>query len=134
MAIFEWQDQFFIGVAQIDEHHLHLIELLNKTHRDFLRQAPPDILAELFEELIDYATYHFSAEEGVMLKSGFPDIERHKQEHAKFTRELIEMHDNYLKKHKPFFLEILTFLQDWLKSHISQSDRELGHYLAKSSK
>jgi hemerythrin len=134
MAIFEWQDHFFIGVAQIDEHHLHLVELLNKTHRDFLRQAPPDILAELFEELIDYATYHFAAEEKVMLESGFPDIENHKREHAKFAREVVDMHDNYLEKQKPFFLEILTFLQDWLKSHILQADGELGRFLAKSNK
>ena len=134
MAIFEWQECFFIGVAPIDEHHLHLVELLNKTHRDFLRQVPSDILSELFEELIDYATYHFSAEEQVMLESGFPNIKQHKQEHANFSREIIEMHNNYLKKQKPFFLEILTFLQDWLKSHILQSDRELGHFLARSNK
>ncbi len=134
MAIFEWQDRFFIGVAQIDEHHLHLVELLNKTHRDFLRQAPPDILAELFEELIDYATYHFSAEEKIMLESGFPDIDRHKQKHAKFSAEVVEMHANYLKKQKPFFLEILAFLQNWLESHILQSDCELGRFLAKRNK
>jgi len=134
MAIFIWQDRFFIGVAQIDEHHLHLVELLNKTHRDFLRQAPPDILAELFEELIDYATYHFAAEEKVMAESGFPDIQQHQQKHAEFSTQLIEMHDNYLKKQKPFFLEILTFLQNWLESHILQADGELGRFLAKTNK
>jgi hemerythrin len=134
MAIFEWQDRYLIGVEQIDEHHKHLIELLNKTHRDFLCQAPPAILAGLFEELIDYATYHFSAEEEVMLESGFPNIDRHKQEHDQFARDVVTMHSNYLEKQKPFFLEILTFLYDWLKSHIPQSDNELGRFLAKKNK
>ena len=134
MAILEWQDRFIIGVPQIDEHHQHLVNLLNKTHRDFIRQAPADILAELFEELIDYATYHFAAEEQVMLESGYPEIETHKGQHAQFAKEINEMHENYLVKQSPFFLEILTFLQDWLESHILQSDSELGRFLAENTK
>lgn len=134
MAFFEWQERYFIGVPQIDEHHLHLVDLINKTHRDFLRQAPVDILAELFEELIDYATYHFAAEEQVMLENSYPDIAQHKEQHARFSEELVEMHENYLVKQQPFFLEILVFLQSWLESHILQTDSELGRFLAESTK
>jgi hemerythrin len=134
MAIFEWQERFFTGVPQIDEHHLHLVDLLNKTHRDFLRQASPDILAELFEELIDYATYHFAAEEQVMLENGYPEIEQHKEQHANFSKEVNKMHENYLIKQKPFFLEILVFLQSWLESHILKADNELGLFLIMSAK
>jgi hemerythrin len=134
MAIFQWQERFFIGVPQIDKHHLHLVDLLNSTYRDFLRNAPPEILAELFEELIDYATYHFSAEEQLMLESGFPGREKHQEKHTEFANHLTEMHENYLHKQKPFFLEILTFLQNWLETHILGSDGELGRFLAVNNK
>lgn len=134
MAIFQWQERFYIGEAQIDKHHLHFVDLLNNTYLDFLRNAPPEILTEMFEELIDYATYHFSAEEQIMVESGFPGIDQHKEEHAKFAKQVTDMHVSYLQKRKPFFLEILTFLQNWLEAHIVQSDGELGRFLAKASK
>ncbi len=130
MAIFEWQDSLFTGVAQIDEHHLHLVDLLNETHRNFLRNASPNILAELFEELIDYATYHFAAEEKIMVENGYPEIRQHLLEHVKFSTEVIAMNTNYLNRQKPFFLEIFTFLHNWLKTHILQTDSKLGRFLA----
>ncbi len=134
MAFFEWQERYFIGEAQIDKHHLHFVDLLNSTYRDFLRNDPPEILTKLFEELIDYATYHFSCEEQIMVERGFPGVDQHKQEHGKFIKQVTEMHLNYLQKRKPFFLEILTFLQNWLETHIVQSDGDLGRFLAKTSK
>lgn len=130
MAVFEWHDRLLTGNTQIDDHHRHLVGLLNATYRDFLRHAPPDLLSELFEELIDYATYHFAAEEQLMAESGYPRIEEHKQAHASFVKQINEMHAGFLEKQHPFFLEILAFLQNWLESHIVQTDGELGRFLA----
>jgi hemerythrin len=130
MAVFEWHDGLLTGITQIDEHHRHLVGLLNATYRDFLRHAPPELLNELFEELIDYATYHFAAEEQLMAESGYPQIEEHRLEHAGFIKQVNEMHGSFQEKQKPFFLEILAFLQSWLESHIVQTDGSLGRFLA----
>ena len=133
MAIFEWQDRLLTGVQEIDEHHRHLVGLLNSTYQDFLRHAPSVLLAKLFEELVDYATYHFAAEEALMLESGYPGLLQHKEEHDQFSRSVVEMHRNFLEKQQPFFLEILTFLQTWLESHILKSDGEFGRFLAQQN-
>lgn len=130
MAVFEWHDRLLTGIAQIDDHHRHLVGLLNTTYRDFLRHAPPDLLSELFEDLIDYATYHFTAEENLMEKAGYPQTAEHKQAHATFIKRVNEMHAGFLEKQTPFFLEILAFLQSWLESHIIQTDGNLGRFLA----
>jgi hemerythrin len=133
MAIFEWQDRLLTGVQEIDDHHRHLVGLLNTTYRDFLRHAHPDLLSKVFEELVDYATYHFAAEEALMLKGGYPGLLQHKEEHDQFSGNVLEMHRNFLEKQKPFFLEILTFLQTWLESHILKSDGEFGRFLAQQN-
>lgn len=130
MAIFTWEDRFLTRVLQIDQHHLHLVKLLNTLHEDFINHASIDRLNALFFELIDYATYHFSAEEQLMQEHGYPKIITHKQEHARFSKEVGEIHATHLKRQQPLFLEILVFLQNWLTAHILKSDVVLGRFLA----
>ena len=132
MNIFSWKDCFFTGITQIDEHHLHLIALLNGAYQNFLNQAAPEKLNQLFYELIDYATYHFSAEEQLMAQQAYPAMAKHMEEHRHFTERVVQMHRDYLNN-RPIFLEILTFLKTWLESHILQSDGALGRFLAKNN-
>lgn len=129
MAIFEWDDHYEIGVPLIDEHHQHLVDLLNKTYKDFINYASPDDLNVLFDELIDYATYHFAAEEQLMQEKGYPGVKIHKGEHAEFARRVVEMYADYQSGRKVRFLEILSFLRNWLETHILQSDAALGSFL-----
>lgn len=130
MAIFTWEDRFLTGVPQIDQDHLHLVKLLNTLHDDFINHSSADRLNALYFELIDYATYHFAAEEQLMQQHGYPAAAAHKREHALFAGEVAEIHANHLKRQHPLFLEVLVFLQNWLTSHILQSDIALGRFLA----
>lgn len=129
MPIIEWKEQYRIGEQQIDLHHQYLFALLNKTYDNFVAFASTGDLGHLFNEFIDYATYHFSAEEELMQKSGFPDFTAHKEEHDAFTGRVVEMHKAYLNGRQSLTLEILVFLNGWLSKHILQSDAEIGRFL-----
>lgn len=128
MDIFVWEDRYAVGVTQIDEHHRHLVDLLNTTYHDFLNHVPVAELSGVFNELIDYATYHFSFEEQRMEESKYPQTASHKRQHEEFSRRVVEMYRDYQQR-KMYFLEILGFLQNWLANHILQSDAELGRFL-----
>jgi hemerythrin len=129
MNIFEWENRYAIGVTQIDEHHRHLVDLLNRTYEDFIAYTPSEQLNVLLDELIDYATYHFSAEEQLMQEKGYPGLEVQKKEHGEFTGRVVEMYADYRNGRKVLFLEILTFLRHWLGTHILVSDAALGRFL-----
>lgn len=133
MAIFIWEDRFLIGVKEIDEHHRHLVALLNGTYDNFLHHAPPGELDRLFDELVDYATYHFAAEEQRMEERLYPHRAAHKRQHDEFIRRLVEMHADHQKR-KALPLEALVFLQEWLADHILKVDAELGRFLAAAVK
>ncbi len=128
MPIFTWENRYSIDVEQIDEHHRHLVALLNKAYDNFLQFSPHGELNKLLHELIDYATYHFSAEEQRMQENNYPQAATHKREHAEFIRRVGEMHADFQSR-KVYFLEILGFLYEWLTSHILQTDAELGRFL-----
>jgi hemerythrin len=133
MALFDWQQRFLIGITEIDEHHIHLVGLLNTAYDDFRRAATVERLNTLFFELIDYATYHFAAEERLMKNSGYPSSEAHVRQHQQFAVRVTEMHRDYLAG-KPVYLEILTFLKGWLEAHILETDGALGRFLKETDK
>ena len=130
MSFVNWNDKFSIGVPEIDEHHRHLFSLLNETYDGFVNHAPPENMGVLLDALIDYATYHFSAEERWMEASGFPGLDRHKKEHGTFSRSISEMHKNYHGGMKSLTLRLFTFLHGWLSTHILESDAEFGRFVA----
>ncbi len=130
MPIIEWSDRYLIGVPQIDKHHQHLFFLLNKTYDDFLSPPPTHDLNSLFNELVDYATYHFAMEEQLMEKQLFPGFAMHRQEHVKFSQRVVEMSRDANAGKKGLSLEILSFLHTWLSAHILSADAEIGQFLA----
>jgi hemerythrin len=63
VPLFTWNDSYLLGVKEFDEHHQHLVDLLNMSFDAFENNTHPTKLEPIIEELIDYATYHFAAEE-----------------------------------------------------------------------
>ena len=60
MAFIEWNQKFSVKVEQFDDHHRHLINLLNKTYENVQHGLEKEKLGLVLIELIDYAKYHFS--------------------------------------------------------------------------
>ena len=86
----EWNYSYSVGIDEVDEHHKKLLELIDKSYRIRLLSENKEDLSHLLYELINYAHYHFSAEERLMLNYDYPDIARHISEHNAFTNAMIE--------------------------------------------
>ena len=130
MPIIEWKEDYLVGVQQIDLHHQYLFSMLNKTYDAFVNKDFTHSLNNLFDELIYYATYHFSTEEDLMQKIRYPYLEKHKKEHDVFSGKVVEVQKDYQMGKKGISLETLLFLQEWLSSHILGTDSEIGRFLA----
>jgi len=134
MPIITWDSRFSIHLAEIDAHHQHLFVLFNRLYDDFVGKSPTRALNALFDELIDYATYHFSVEERWMQDQGYPELDMHRKEHDLFSKRVLEMQLDYTAGRRNLTLEILSFLHNWLASHIQLSDVEFGaFYTAKNT-
>ena len=79
MPMVKWNDSYLLGVMEIDKHHQHLVELLNKTHEEFMKGAPAESIGAVLDKLINYATYHFISEEQLMVKIGDPGLAEHRE-------------------------------------------------------
>ena len=129
MPFVVWDDRFALGVKQFDEDHQVLVGLLNRAYDDFDNGATHEGVDSILEELVDYATYHFAAEELWMQKQSYPKLDVHRAEHEGFTKRVVEMLGSYPHNNK-LLMEVMTFLNNWLVNHILKSDAEYGRYNA----
>ncbi|MDR3579585.1 MAG: bacteriohemerythrin [Oryzomonas sp.] len=128
MSIFVWDESFELGIEQFDEHHRHLVGLLNKTYDDFTAGTSQESLGSVIDELIDYATYHIAAEEHWMKEQRYPDLQQHQEEHNGFTRRIVEIQKDYHGRKTNLSLEVLILLKDWLSDHILKTDAAYGKF------
>lgn len=134
MPIIEWQENFSTGIEEFDNHHRHLVELLNITYDSFVSGKANGGLGRLFDALIDYATYHFHAEEKWMEQRRYPKYAEHLNQHRSFTVRVLDVQADYVSGKKVFSLEILAFLKDWLTNHILVCDADYARFVTKVKK
>lgn len=60
----------------------------------------------------------------------YPDLNRHREEHDRFSRQISEMLQNYRSGRLNLSTEILAFLNNWLTDHILTSDGEYVRFYA----
>lgn len=130
MALITWNDNLMTNVAECDQQHKRLIELINSLHDAMKAGQGREILEKVLSSLTEYTVYHFGTEEALFQKHGYPKAAEHKRQHSELTRKVKELTDKLSKGQCTITLETLDFLTDWLKNHIQGSDKEYGPFLA----
>lgn len=128
MPAMEWDASLESGIAEFDDHHKQLFNLINTLYDDFTGNAPDEHLGSILHELAEYASYHFSAEESWMRNQYYPNLNQHREEHDRFSRYVQEMLQSYRDGRLNLTTEVLAFLNTWLTDHILSSDADYGRY------
>jgi hemerythrin len=128
VPIIHWNSSFLIGINDIDQHHHHLVTLLNKIYDEHKAGIPFTHLQSIIIELTDYAKYHFSYEEELMIAAAFSGFAAHKEEHDVFCARIIEFQKDF-KLGIDVSIEIISFLNNWISFHILKTDVKLGDFI-----
>jgi len=124
----EWLDVYELGVEEFDEHHKRLVHLLNLTYDGVITGAGHEELEAVLDELIDYATYHFAAEEHWMKVHEYPGLPEHSEEHERFCKRVVEVQVDFHKGKNNLGIEVMQFLNTWLINHILKTDVEYARF------
>lgn len=128
--IFPWEDNFNTGLAEVDSQHYRLVELLNKLANHVAFNNGEPILDRVFDDLAQYALYHFECEEAIWLQylGGSQAEVQHRETHTRFVTEVEAMRRNWAGVESMAAAEqVLGFLARWLASHILESDRFMAY-------
>jgi len=128
MAFLDWDQSFELGIKPFDEHHRHLVHLLNEVHNNYLQHSDQQALGAIIDRLIEYATHHFAAEEQWMAAQGYDGLLEHSREHYEFSLAVARFQKDFHAGKQTLSNDILSFLKDWLFSHIFNSDADYARF------
>ena len=126
--VFPWDKNFETGIPLIDEQHKKLVDLLNQLAFHLVRNETIE-LKRVFEELTDYADYHFKTEEDIWQPCFKEDpwFSKHQGSHSSFIPKVNELKKE--EKSKPLNIVIedtIKFLIHWLAHHILDTDKRMA--------
>ena len=124
-----WSKQMETGIGAIDTQHRSLVDIVNQLHTAMKEGRAKDKIAGVVKELVRYTEYHFNAEESLLQRHAFPELDAHKKTHRGFVEQLEKFVSDAESKKISLSVDVLRFLSDWLVKHIQGRDQEYATYL-----
>ena len=129
MESFHWDNHFTTGLAEVDNQHHHLVDIINKFGNLLAQNSLVyDDITSIFTELAEYAVTHFTDEEALMHKVGLDQrhIDHHVHEHKEFLHEVTMMYSEISPQNTKTTKYLLDFLTHWLAYHILGLDQNMA--------
>lgn len=127
----KWTDDLSVGVELIDTQHKALINAVNELFDACTKGLGRKKISETLEFLQNYVATHFSDEEAVQRKSGYPEYANHKKLHTEFI-EKVNSYSKRLETDGPtisLVADFNSFVSNWLIYHISREDKKVGQFI-----
>jgi len=120
----EWTDSYRLGIPGVDQEHRTFFALVQAIE---LSIAEGDGLGarEALANLRLYATVHFAHEEEFLEAVGYPDLARHRAEHAVFMRDVTILEAT---PGVPTGVA-MRMARAWIGQHILGTDRRYSRWL-----
>ncbi|MBO4246367.1 bacteriohemerythrin [Halomicrobium sp. IBSBa] len=128
-AFARWDDErYSTQIDRFDEQHKRLFGLLNDLHTAMDEGHSQDEIGDILRELERYTEYHFGDEEEFMQDCGYAmDCADCFYDHREMHEEFASTVSDFRERHEDgeyVTMEVLTFLRDWLDSHIAAGDED----------
>lgn len=122
--------ELVLGFEEIDTQHRGIIEAMDRAAAA-ARAADLAGTRAAIAALGDVLVGHFSAEEGFMAESLFPDRGRHKAAHDLFMQDFAQLGRELGSGLSDLAIQwVVTRVPEWVKFHIRVNDSALATYLA----
>lgn len=126
----QWQPGYSVGNWVLDNQHKKLLILCQQAI-DCRSEAGDEgnfRFRILLNDLLDYADEHVRTEESLLRNCGFPQFERHQEEHAAYRRQL----GDFLNAAGAGEIDkagLNHYLAHWWSAHILGSDKQYSGYI-----
>ena len=126
-----WEPALRINIEAIDLQHQMMVMLIKKLDYAVKQGAPKHNLIRILLELKQFTQFHFTSEENLMLEIHYPDYAEHERIHSHLLAQL-DVVAGRVNHGTADCEETLDFVWEWLETHVSHHDREIGIFLEKN--
>ena len=129
MSLMSWKEAYDVNIAQIDQQHKKLVDLINALNEAMAKGRAKEVLNKILNELVAYCASHFKLEEQMMQVNGYPEYDEHKDKHDKMTAKVLSLKKEVAAGKKLISLDVMKFLEQWLDKHILGTDQKYAPFL-----
>lgn len=134
MTVFaKWDERFSVGSAPLDRQHSNILDRINDLYDALMTQQGEAVARATLEKLKEYVKVHFAAEEALLRKVGYPDLEVQIKQHRYFQQQISEL-ESQCAMGVDFAPSVFAFLRDWFLNHIREMDGEYKDFLPSSDR
>ena len=126
IELLPWSELYCVGVQEIDEQHRVLVRLLNRLAQSAYEGSKQNAVDETLLALVEYVRSHFKFEEDLMRTHGYESIKSHSEAHGRLIERLQRLIARQNTEKALSIEELMTFLRQWLISHILHTDKALA--------
>lgn len=130
MQKIEWGERFSVGVTTLDDQHKELIRMINFLIDNQDAGADSEPVADVLQNMTQYAGYHFGTEERLMEAYDYPQYSSHQTEHTEFKAKATRFCMDAIAHKNALAGDVLTYLSAWLTKHILESDMKYKAFFA----
>lgn len=129
MDQFVWKPAFALGIDEIDHQHQTLLKHLNDCIRYASDHNSTVDTHGIIDDLKAYARLHFTAEESLLRKIGYPESAFHQQRHRLFEEQVTQLEQAVTSGEKHAVTSLISFLRDWYMQHVLVEDKRYAEYM-----
>ncbi len=130
-TMFNWKEEYSVGVKAIDNQHKELFNLGNMIYNK-IKSNNKDKMEDvklIIKRLHEYTIYHFEYEESLMEKYNYRDYFQHQNSHKDFIDALDNMEDlDMLINQDKALVDMLNFVLEWITKHILKEDMQYKEF------
>jgi len=123
----KWLPEYSVGDKVMDKHHQILFDIINEYFATDYHDN--EAVRVIFSKLSDYVSFHFKAEEKLMLEKHYPKLEQHIRFHEVFLKKLVVIESKLGENDEDMSNKIGMFLYKWLTKHILGADMAYKSYV-----
>ncbi len=124
-----WDDDLSVGIAEMDEDHKHMLNLINNLRASVLCNTGEAFERQNLDDLVQYTRDHLKREEELLRKHDFPNYEGHKAQHDQMISYVNTYVRRYQEQGRKVLPEIADYLTLWLTDHIQVTDKQYSEFL-----
>jgi hemerythrin len=128
-CVFRWTEAYKVNVSVLDKQHQELFDTVNKLERALRVGEGNAAVDGILDRLMTYAGLHFAAEESLMERHEFPGLSTHRAQHETFRKKMMTLLERHRGAKQGVAVELLLFLQTWLKGHVLKTDKQYTAFL-----
>jgi hemerythrin-like metal-binding protein len=125
MKLLQWNPEFSIGIASIDDEHREMIDLINLIYAELAADADVVQIDECLGDIFSAISMHFALEERMMRACGYEGYAAHKDDHEELLEQIRDLMDDFTDDTEIGAEQLSGRLSDWFTGHFASFDARL---------